>query len=91
MTKDQLVSQLAKESQMTIADSKKFVNAFVNVLVNNFKKREELRLLGLGSFTVHHSKARTGRNPMTGTPLDIKAKYSMKFKISKDITEAMNS
>lgn len=90
MTKNELVSQLAKESQMTINDSKKFLNSFLVVMTKNLKQKEEIRLLGFGNFTIKQSKARTGRNPSTGAPLEIKAKYSVKFKISKDIIESMN-
>ena len=41
---------------------------------------DSVALRGLGTFSTAESKARTGRNPKTGEPLEIPAKTKVKFR-----------
>jgi len=40
---------------------------------------------GFGTWSVVKTKARPGRNPLTGAKIQIKSKLKVKFKASKDL------
>lgn len=45
---------------------------------------------GVGTFHVKTTKARTGRNPTTGAPIEIPAKKKVTFKASAELVAALN-
>lgn len=45
---------------------------------------------GVGVFHVKTTKARTGRNPTTGQPIEIPAKKKVTFKASSELVAALN-
>ena len=49
------------------------------------KKDHEYTQPGFGKFVVKHRKARKGRNPFTGKPIQIKAKKVIKFRPAKQL------
>ena len=51
--------------------------------------RVELR--GFGAFSVRARPARTGRNPRTGTAVDVQAKAVPFFKSGKELRERLNA
>jgi DNA-binding protein HU-beta len=44
---------------------------------------------GLGRLVKAHRKARIGRNPQTGEPIQIKAKTVVKFRVAKAAKDAI--
>ena len=57
------------------------------VVENTIRSGGELPLRGLGKFKVQHRKARIGRNPLTGQPVDIPAKTVVKFTVAKSLKD----
>ena len=51
---------------------------------------ERVSIPGLGSFSVAHRPARTGRNPATQKTITIPASKNVKFKIAKDFKDRLN-
>ena len=85
MNKAELIDAIAAESNLTKADSKKALDAFIKATSAALKKGDRVALVGFGSFGVAKRSARTGRNPQTGKPIDIKAKNVVKFKAGADL------
>lgn len=55
------------------------------------KRRSKLDDYPFGvAFDVLETKARTGRNPRTGEPLQIKGKKKPRFKASSELTDKVN-
>ncbi|MCV5434029.1 integration host factor subunit beta, partial [Escherichia coli] len=52
---------------------------------------EKIELRGFGSFRVRERNSRKGRNPKTGTSVDIPAKRVAYFKPGKELKELINS
>ena len=73
MTKSDLVVQVAQETKLTKADAERAINAVFSGIQGALKKGKEARFIGFGSFAVHQSSAREGRNPRTGEKIKIKA------------------
>lgn len=80
MTKNELIEAIAASTDSTKADTKKHLEAFIDVLGKNLKKQGRVQLAGLGTFTVKKRAARKGRNPATGEAIKIKASKSVGFR-----------
>ena len=51
--------------------------------------RSKVRITGLGILQVRSRPARTGRNPATGEPIEIKASKKIAFRPAKDLKDAV--
>jgi DNA-binding protein HU-beta len=89
MNKAELIDSIAKDANLTKADAKKALDAFVNATTKALKKGDRVALVGFGSFSVARRSQRTGRNPQTGKPITIKAKNVVKFKAGSDLSNAV--
>jgi DNA-binding protein HU-beta len=54
------------------------------------KQGNAVTLVGFGTFNVRRREARTGRNPRTGEPIQIKASNLAVFKAGKGLKDALN-
>ncbi len=85
MNKAELIDQMADNAGLSKADAKRALDAFVDATTGALKKGDRVALVGFGSFGVSKRNARTGRNPQTGAPIQIKAKKVVKFKAGSDL------
>jgi DNA-binding protein HU-beta len=53
------------------------------------KEGARIRMSGLGILEVKTRAARTGRNPATGEPIQIKASKKVTFRAAKELKEAV--
>lgn len=90
MTKTDLISGMAKETGLTKADSERALNAFLAVAKATIKKDGRFPLAGFGTFVVVNRKARTGRNPRTGQPIQIKASKAVRFRPGKELIQSIS-
>ncbi len=84
MNKADLVESLAKQTKTTKAASEQWLNAFT-AIVSKTMKRDDVRLVGFGTFTSVKRKARKGRNPQTGEEIKIKARKVPVFRPGKQL------
>ncbi len=89
MTKAELISAIAKSTGLTKADSERSLNSFLATAKNTIKEEGKLPLAGFGTFVVVNRKARTGRNPQTGAPIQIKASKVVRFRPGKELKESL--
>lgn len=87
MNKAELIDAIAKETDLSKADSKRALEAFITASSKALKKGEKIVLIGFGTFGVVERAARTGRNPQTGKPIKIKAKKVVKFKAGAELAK----
>jgi len=86
MNKAELIDAMAAEANLTKADAKRALDAFVGATTKSLKKGDRVALVGFGSFSVAKRAARTGRNPQTGKEIKIAAKKVVKFKAGSELT-----
>ena len=89
MTKSQLLNTLAGTTATPKTTAVAFFDALVELAYKEVKKTGEFTLPGLGKMVKQKRAARLGRNPFTGQPLKIKAKTTLKFRISKTAKDAV--
>jgi nucleoid DNA-binding protein len=88
MNKGDLVNEVAK----VVATKKAAQDAVDTVLTSiakALKKKQDVTLVGFGTFKVNKRKARKGRNPQTGAEIKIKAKNVPKFIPGKALRAAV--
>ncbi len=86
MNKSELINAMAVESGLSKVDSKKALDAFINVVGKAMKAGEKVSLVGFGTFSVSERAARTGINPSTKQAIEIPAKKVVKFKPGAELT-----
>ena len=64
--------------------------SFVEVICMHLERGERVQVPGLGSFAPSQRAARTGRNPKTGESIAIAASKTVRFKVGKDLKDAIN-
>jgi DNA-binding protein HU-beta len=95
MNKTDLVKKVADVTKLSQKDVGKVTDALFGthssegVIISSLAEGDKLELMGFGNFDVHKRKGRTGRNPQTGLPVEIKEKYVPKFKPGKRFNEAI--
>ena len=89
MTKSDLIERLAGKAELTRPRAEELLDFLLNDVTEALKKGEKVNISGFGTFTVSNRKARTGRNPKTGEPIEIPASRSAKFKAGKALKEAL--
>lgn len=90
MNKNDLISAVAEGSGLSKADAASAVENVFETITKALSSRDEVRLVGFGTFSVAKRKASTGRNPRTGEPMTIKASTQPKFKAGKGLKDAVN-
>jgi len=88
MIKAQLVEEVAKVT-CTKKEASEAVDALLAAIQKALKKGDAVTLTGFGTFGVSKRKARTGRNPQTGTAIKIAAKKVPVFKAGKSLKDAV--
>ncbi len=89
MTKADLVEGIARETKLSKADSERAVNAFISIAKATIKRDGRFPLAGFGTFVLVNRKARTGRNPQTGQPIQIKASRVVRFRPGKELSQSV--
>lgn len=89
MNKADLIDEVAKVVNSK-KEAKEAVECVLSTITGTLKKQEAVTLIGFGTFKVDDRKARTGRNPRTGEPIEIKAKKVPKFVAGKALKDAIN-
>ena len=90
MNKTELIDAVAGGADISKADATRAVDAVVEQITNALKSGDQVTLIGFGTFAVKDRAARTGRNPRTGEPIDIKASKVPGFKAGKALKDAVN-
>ena len=90
MNKSELVDAIASASKLSKNDTESAVNALFDVIAKALKKKDDVRIVGFGTFTAVPQKARDGRNPRTGEKLKIPASIQPKFRAGKSLKESLN-
>ena len=90
MTKAELLEQMAKDAGITKSSANVALHSLIDGITKALKKKDgKITLVGFGTFSKVHRKARKGRNPQTGEAIKIKASNSVKFKPGKKLKDAV--
>jgi DNA-binding protein HU-beta len=87
LSKSQLASEIAAKSGLTKKASAEMLDHLAALAYKHAK--DTFTLPGIGKLVLKNTKARLGRNPATGAPLQIPARKVVKFRVSKAAKDAI--
>jgi integration host factor subunit beta len=90
MTKADLIEEVSRVVEMTRKDSEVIVEAIFDSIVRSLKTDDKIEIRGFGSFRTRQRQSRIGRNPKTGTRVEVPAKRIPYFKPSKELKDLVN-
>ncbi len=90
MTKAELTDEVSKVVEMTRKDSETIVETIFDSIVNSLHKGEKIEIRGFGSFRTRQRQPRVGRNPKTGSRVEVPSKRIPFFKPSKELRDLVN-
>jgi len=92
MTRSELIARLAElQPQLKLSDSELVVKVVLDALSNSLAKGGRAEIRGFGSFELNYRPPRKGRNPKSGTAVEVPAKYVPHFKVGKELRERVDS
>ena len=91
MNKSELIEKVAGEAGLAKSEAEKAVNAFIAVVEGAVSSGDKVTLPGFGNWSRTDRKARTGRNPRTGEPVQIPASKAVKFSVGADFKKKVNT
>ncbi len=91
MNKGDLITSIADETGLTKAQATAALNSTMATISTSLKKKNDVTLIGFGTFTVARRKARKGHNPATGEKIKIKAQNAVKFRPGKSLKDLVNN
>ena len=89
MNKNDLVSAVAGQTEMSKAQVLSAIDTAISVISKALRKGEDVRLVGFGTFYVASRKACKGRDPRTGQTIHIKPGRLPKFKAGKVFKDSL--
>ena len=91
MTKSELIERIAqKQAQLAHRDVELAVKMILEHMAERLAGGERIEIRGFGSFSLHYRPGRVGRNPKTGAPVSLPAKYVPHFKPGKELRERVD-
>ena len=90
ITKSDLVEIVADKLKTPKGRAEQIVNVIFASMENALKTGERIEIRGFGSFEIRSYKAYEGRNPRTGSPVEVRPKRLPFFKVGKELKERVN-
>ncbi|MCL2311851.1 MAG: HU family DNA-binding protein [Firmicutes bacterium] len=90
MNKKEFIEAIAKKSNLEKNKAGKFLKSFIDVVMEEVGKSNEIQLVGFGTFKMRERKERTGRNPKTGGKVKISKANVPVFKPGKTFKNKIN-
>jgi len=90
VTKAELVSVIASQAGLKRADAERALVAMTTAIQTALVSGKKVTLVGFGTFSIAHRRARMGRNPRTKAPMQIPAQRSVRFKPGKAMKDSVN-
>jgi len=90
MTKAEVMEEVSRVVEMSRKDSEVIVETIFDSIVRALRSGEKIEIRGFGSFRTRQRQSRIGRNPKTGTRVEVPAKRIPFFKPSKELKDLVN-
>lgn len=92
LTKSELIDRIfERHPSLTAREADTAVNEVLRAMTSAMSDGIRVEIRGFGSFSLKHRDARIGRNPRTGEPVEVPAKYVPHFRAGKDVRDALNA
>ncbi len=89
ITKAQIVAHFAKKFDLSKKVANEIIDEMASLAISETKRAGSFTFPGIGKLVLSKRKARVGRNPATGEPINIPAKTVVKMRIAKACRDAI--
>ncbi len=91
MTKADLVETIYEKIGFSRKESAEIVDLVFDLMKETLEGGEKIKISGFGNFIVRQKRSRKGRNPQTGTEIQISARRVLTFKPSQVLRKSLNT
>jgi integration host factor subunit alpha len=91
LTKADIVERVYKEAGFSKKEASDLVDLVFKIMKDTLAKGEKVKISGFGNFSIRDKQTRTGRNPQTGSSMEISARRVLTFKPSQVLKEDITS
>ena len=89
MNKSQLIEAVAADLGGSKTNASRAIDAVIRSIKDGIESDDAVTISGFGTFIKKQRPARTGRNPSTGKPMEIKASKTVNFKPSQALKDKL--
>lgn len=89
MSQSEVVNHFAEKYELKRAQVKELFEELAGLAAREVKDNGEFVVPGFGKLVLSERKAREGRNPQTGETIQIPAKTTLKFRLSKGMKDSV--
>ena len=89
-TQKQLADQISKEMGLTVRQGREFVQRLLDLVQEDLVQEGRSELRGLGTFAVYTRPPRETTHPVTGQPVSIPERRSVRYRTSKELKASLN-
>lgn len=90
MTKADIIESIYQKVGFSKKEATDVVEAVFEIMKQTLQTSNRLKVSGFGNFVVKEKRARLGRNPHTGEPIQITPRRVLTFKPSQVLKNALN-
>ena len=90
MTKVDIVEEIYEKVGFSKKEVAKIVEYIFDITKETLVKEDKIKISGFGNFVVRKKRSRRGRNPQTGSDIEITARRILTFKPSQVLKGALN-
>jgi len=91
MTKAELVETIYEKIGFSRKESAEIVDLVFDLMKETLGSGEKIKISGFGNFVIRQKRSRKGRNPQTGSEIQISARRVLTFKPSQVLRKALNT
>jgi len=91
MNKSDLISAIKEKTSLSRKDAEKVIDTFFDTITQSIVGGGRVEIRGFGSFMVKDYKPYIGRNPKTGSQIQVPPKKLPFFKVGKELKEMVDS
>jgi len=91
MTKADLVETIYEKIGFSRKESAEIVDLVFDLMKETLENGEKIKISGFGNFMIRQKRSRKGRNPQTGSEIQITARRVLTFKPSQVLRKALNT
>ena len=91
LTKKDLINSIYMQIGFSKKISENILDDIMNIIVQNLKENNKIKISNFGTFSIRNKKKRLGRNPKTKERKIISERTVVLFKASKEFKDLINS
>jgi integration host factor subunit alpha len=90
MTKVDIVESIYEKVGFSKKEVAKIVESVFDIIKQSLQQEDKIKISGFGNFVIRKKRARRGRNPQTGSDIEISSRRILTFKPSQVLKAGIN-